>query len=81
MRAAFNLVSEEKQKEFEGKRIMFELPDEVFYGRVNAFTKGGVEIKWEGNGPNDNKLGGIVTYANVGRTLEIIRIAEEGGAK
>ncbi|MEK4501922.1 hypothetical protein [Bacillus sp. FSL R12-0069] len=43
---------------------------------MNLFTKNGVEIKWEGLCPSDDKLGGIAVYANVGGTLSQLKMLE-----
>ncbi|MBJ9983564.1 hypothetical protein IBT50_25355 [Bacillus sp. S70] len=76
MGRGFNLVNEVAQSVWLGKRVSFELDGEVFYGKVNLFTKDGVEIKWEGPCPSDGKLGGIAVYANVGVTLSQLTILE-----
>ncbi|HDR7617017.1 TPA: hypothetical protein QCX66_002855 [Bacillus mycoides] len=74
MGRGFNFVNEVVQEMYLGKKIEFELDGEVFYGKVNLFTKDGVEIKWEGPCPSDGKMGGIAVYANVGVTLSLLTI-------
>ncbi|MDZ4567483.1 hypothetical protein [Bacillus cereus] len=72
----FNFVSKEEQGKWLGKNISFEIDNEIYYGKINQFGKAGVEIKWDGPCPNDEKLGGIVVYANVEVTLSLLKILE-----
>ncbi|PEU05209.1 hypothetical protein CN527_02390 [Bacillus cereus] len=76
MGRGFNFVNEVAQEIWLGKKISFELDNETFYGKVNLFTKDGVEIKWDGPCPSDGKIGGIAVYANVGVTLSLLTIIE-----
>lgn len=76
MGRGFNFVSKEIEDRWLGKRFVFELDNEMFFGKVNIFTKNGVEIKWEGPCPSDGKLGGIAVYANVGFTLSKLKMLE-----
>lgn len=70
MGKGFNFVSYEEQQKWLGKEIRFEQDGYTFYGKINLFTKDGVEIKWDGPCPSDWKVGGVAVYKNVKGTLD-----------